>query len=469
MAYKAERIDLSETKKFLVQAITNTEFLRQIQNFAEPSLLPDTYSRLILQWCYEFYEQFHEAPKSTIQTIYEQKANYILKESDAQMIEAILSSISDEYAVSGNLDYYVEQAEIFFNKMAIKDLQDKIGKLADRGRIEDAVNLISKFKKVERIVPQGVDLLQNDEAIEEAFSEEEDKLFQLPGDLGHMLGSFNRGDLSAFMSPQKRGKTWGMMEIATHAMQTGLKVWFVSLEMTRNQVIRRMWQQWTDSVLEEKEVTIPFFDRDDNIRLRTEYRKPMSVDDMRILRKKFRLAMKKSQFNVYSYPKHTFKVSDLRTLLENSMMYKGEIPDVVVVDYASIMCPERHGEKRFELDQIWADLSAIAVEFNIHVLSASQTGRATLSRDVQQGDTSEANSITSHVSLMFALNQTSDDKSQSCLRYSCMFARHKEFLTTEQVVVLQNLSCGKAMIDNRYVNKVKNLKSQLAKEKEKDY
>ena len=150
-------------------------------------------------------------------------------------------------------------------------------------------------------------------------------------------------------------------------------------------------------------------------------------------------------------------------------MYKGEIPDVIVVDYASIMCPERHGEKRFELDQIWADLSAIAVEFNIHVLSASQTGRATLSRDVQQGDTSEANSITSHVSLMFALNQTSDDKSQSCLRYSCMFARHKEFLTTEQVVVLQNLSCGKAMIDNRYVNKVKNLKSQLAKEKEKDY
>ena len=139
MAYKAERIDLSETKKFLVQAITNTEFLRQIQNFAEPSLLPDTYSRLILQWCYEFYEQFHEAPKSTIQTIYEQKANYILKESDAQMIEAILSSISDEYAVSGNLDYYVEQAEIFFNKMAIKDLQDKIGKLADRGRIEDEI------------------------------------------------------------------------------------------------------------------------------------------------------------------------------------------------------------------------------------------------------------------------------------------------------------------------------------------
>lgn len=466
MAYKVERIDLSETKKLLVQAITNTEFLKQIYVFADPHMLPDTYSKLILQWCFEFYEQFREAPNATIQTIYEKKANYVLKESDAEMIENILDSISNDYVIKGNVEYYVEQAELFFNKLAIKNLQDNIGKLADRGKIEDAVNLISKFKKVERLVPQGVDLLDNDDAIEEAFSEKEDKLFQLPGDLGNLLGSFNRGDLSAVMSPQKRGKTWAMMEIASHAMQSGKKVWFISLEMTRNQIIRRMWQQWTDSVLEEQEVTIPFFDRDGNIRTKTEKRKPMEVKEMTKLRSKFRLAMKQSQFSVYSYPKHTFKVSDLKTLLENSMMYKGEIPDMIVIDYASIMCPERHGEKRFELDQIWADLSAIAVEFNIHVLSASQTGRATLSRDVQQGDTSEAQSITSHVALMFALNQDENDKAQSCIRYSCMFARHKGFLTTDQVVVLQNLACGKAMMDNLYEKYVPNLKSKDRKNKE---
>ena len=214
MAYKAERIDLSETKKLLVQAITNTEFLKQIYVFADPHMLPDTYSKLILQWCFEFYEQFGEAPNATIQTIYEKKANYVLKESDAEMIENILDSISNNYVIKGNVEYYVEQAELFFNKLAIKNLQDSIGKLADKGKIEDAVNLISKFKKVERLVPQGVDLLDNDDAIEEAFSEKEDKLFQLPGDLGNLLGSFNRGDLSAVMSPQKRGKTWAMMEIA---------------------------------------------------------------------------------------------------------------------------------------------------------------------------------------------------------------------------------------------------------------
>ena len=107
MAYKAERIDLSETKKLLVQAITNTEFLKQIYAFADPHMLPDTYSELILQWCFEFYEEFKEAPNATIQTIYEKKANYVLKESDAEMIENILDSISNNYVIKGNVEYYV--------------------------------------------------------------------------------------------------------------------------------------------------------------------------------------------------------------------------------------------------------------------------------------------------------------------------------------------------------------------------
>jgi intein/homing endonuclease len=56
-----------------------------------------------------------------------------------------------------------------------------------------------------------------------------------------------------------------LMETATYAMQMGYKVWFISLEMTRNQVVRRMWQQWMDSVAEEQTVTIPYFDEQGNI------------------------------------------------------------------------------------------------------------------------------------------------------------------------------------------------------------
>lgn len=458
MAYKKEEINLSETRKILMQAIMNDDFLRQLRQFADVNLLEDTYSRYVLQWVFDFYDQFDQAPKQTIQSIYEKKAQYILKESDAQIIEELLSSLSNEFINLSNVEYYVTQAELYFNKLAIKKLQNELGRLADRGMIDEAINAIGKFRRVERLASQGVDLLANDQVIDEAFNEKLDALFTLPGDLGHLLGSFNRGDLSATIGPQKRGKTWALMEIASHAMQTGLKVWFISLEMTRNQVIRRLWQQWTDSVSSEQEVTIPYFDERDNIQERYENKKPLAPEEMMHLRRKFRSYMKTSKFQVFSYPKNAFKVSNLRTLLENSFLYNNELPDMVVIDYASIMCPEKKSDKRFELDQIWADLSSIATEFNIHVLTASQANKATFSRDIEQGDSAEANSITSHVALMFGLNQTTENKGQSCMRISSMFARHKGFTPDEQVVVLQNLACGKAMLDSRYEKKVGNLK-----------
>ena len=94
-----------------------------------------------------------------------------MKDNDAQMIEDVLASLSSEFIITSNVEYYVEQAELYFNKLAIKKLQDEIGRLADRGRIDEALNRIAKFKKLERISSQGVDLLEDDQIIDEAFAE----------------------------------------------------------------------------------------------------------------------------------------------------------------------------------------------------------------------------------------------------------------------------------------------------------
>lgn len=133
MAYRKEEINLNETRKILMQAIMNDDFLRQLRQFADVNLLEDTYSRYVLQWVFDFYDQFDQAPKQTIQSIYEKKAQYILKESDAQIIEELLSSLSNEFVNLSNVEYYVTQAELYFNKLAIKKLQNELGRLADRG------------------------------------------------------------------------------------------------------------------------------------------------------------------------------------------------------------------------------------------------------------------------------------------------------------------------------------------------
>lgn len=455
--YSISKVDVSELRKILIQAITNTDFLKQIRSFASPAILEEAYSRHILTWCYEYFDVYNQAPQSTIQQIYEQKKAYVLREEDAEAIENILVSISNDFVIKGNVEYYVNLAEQYFNKVAIRGLEKRLSRLADRGRIDEALNEIAKFRKIEKLNPQGVDLLRSDEAIIEAFTETQDVLFTMPGPLGELLGSFNRGDLSAVLAPMKRGKTYSMMDIASFAMQTGHKVWFISLEMTKNQVIRRLWQQWSGSVANrEEEIVEPRFDNG-NIILETKKVKKMSSRNMMRIREKLRTNMKTSGFKVFSYPQNTFKVSDLKILIENSITYNNELPDFIAIDYASIMQPQFNKDKRFQLDQIWSDLSSLAVEYNIHILTASQTNKAGFTRDIQQGDSAEANSITAHVSKMFALNQTPANKRQHVMRYAIMFNRHSDFDVDKQVVVLQNLACGKSMLDSMWKSEVNDL------------
>jgi replicative DNA helicase len=267
----------------------------------------------------------------------------------------------------------------------------------------------------------------------------------------------------------KRGKTFAMMDIASYAMQTGCKVWFISLEMTKNQVVRRLWQQWSGSIAtQEEDIVEPRFE-DGNIILEEKHVHQLSPRNMMRIRNKLQTNMRTSGFKVFSYPKNTFKVSDLRILIENSVSYNNELPDFITIDYASIMQPEMNKDKRFELDQIWADLSALAEEYNIHILTASQTNKAGFTRDIQQGDSAEANSITAHVAKMFALNQNPTNKRQHVMRYAMMFNRHSDFDTDKQVVVLQNLACGKSMIDSMWMENVKNLwKEDKKKESDED-
>ena len=455
--YTKTDIDVSETRKILINAITSDKFVEQLKMFANPNLLEESYAKMILQWCFEFYEQFEEAPKQMIQSLYEQKSEH-LSDADTSMIESLLESISEEYTIQGNVDYFVSNAETYFNKLALQKLEKIIHKLTEKGKIEEAINEIANFKKLESSVPAGVDLLDSDDAIESAFEEKEEVLFKMPGVLGELLGSFNRGDLSAVIAPQKRGKTFSMIDIATYAMQVGCKVWYLSFEMTKNQTIRRIWQQWMNAPRRDVELDVPYFDDYNNIQSKKESFSEISIDKAKKTRRAMKRQLKKSKFQIFAYPKNTFRVSKLKMMIENSILYHNEIPDIIVLDYADIMLPERHGEKRHELDQIWGDLSAICEQYNIHILTGSQTGRATLSRDIEQSDLAEAQSKSAHVAKMFALNQTNENKEQHLIRYAMMYNRHDEFLTNKQVGVLQNLSCGKAMIDSRWVSEIKNIK-----------
>lgn len=451
-----EKIDITDTRKILIKSIMNTDFIREIRGFADPNLFEENYSRLLLNWCFEYYDKFNEAPQEKIKDIYQHKAEYTLTDADKESIENILESLSKEF-ISTNIEYYSDMAEKYFNKLKLNKLSKEIVTLVQRGKTDDAIQSVKSFTKVERKVPQGVDLLRNKDALYEAFTETNDVLFKLDGVVGQLLGPFNRGDLSAVIAPQKRGKSYMLADISTLAVRKRLRVWHITLEMTKNQVIRRFFQNWSNKPSITKEIEIPFFDSRNNIRFEKKTIESPTLDELEELQSS--LGTDASNYlKIFSYPRNTFRCSDLKTMLENALLYDNDIPDLVVVDYADIMESNlKNGELRHKLDQIWGDLASIANQFNIHILTASQANKQTFNRDIEQGDSAEANAKIAHISKYFAINQTLENKKQSCVRIAVMADRHSEFLQDKQAVVLQNLSCGKALLDSRWIEEVPNL------------
>jgi len=456
--YKKTEIDISETRRVLISAITSKPFLRALDEFADPKLMEEQYAQMILEWCFEFYRKFEDAPQMNIKSIFERKQKR-LKEADILIIEDILTSISDEYAIDVNSEYMISQAELYFNKLALNKMAKTILKFTESGKIDEAISEHAKFRKKQRAISDGVDMLRSDEAIRTAFNDNDDEiLFQLPGVLGKALGPFYKGGLSCVMAPAKRGKSWSMLEVASYAMYSDLKVWYFTFEMTKTQMWRRIWQSWSDSPRHcDGEFEVPKFNEFGEVELVTQKFHKSTAEELIKLRKEMMSQFRLSAFETFARPKNSFKVSQLREMIETSYLNRNSIPDVIVLDYADIMLPDRQQEKRQELDQIWGDLSAIAEEFNLAVVTGTQTNRSTFTKDIEEGDSSEANSKMTHVDKAWAINQDSLNKEQKLVRYSCLFNRHDENNSNHQVAVLQNLACGKAMLDSKWVKDIPNI------------
>jgi replicative DNA helicase len=88
-----------------------------------------------------------------------------------------------------------------------------------------------------------------------------------------------------------------------------------------------------------------------------------------------RLKARSGLLKIHEYPTGTLKPSKLRRLLENYRA-RGILFDLVVVDYADLMAPEfRTDSDIANFRSIYVDLRGIAQEYNLALLTATQTNR----------------------------------------------------------------------------------------------
>lgn len=125
--------------------------------------------------------------------------------------------------------------------------------------------------------------------------------------------------------------------------------------------------------------------------------------------------MVRGNLEIKGYPTRKMGISDMRQHLAILKGEKGWSPDLILVDYADIMRPERRlGEMRFEQAGIYEDLRELAGEGDYKMWTAARASNDALEKEtITMRDFSEAKEKAAIVDGLFALMQTPIERNEN--------------------------------------------------------
>ena len=279
------------------------------------------------------------------------------------------SNISDVRAVTSKIiDFGKQQAMV----NAVLESADFI----EKGQRQKVVPLVQRAMLVgEDVSDIGVDYKATVEQ-RHAWYLEEDPGELIPTGIGHvdysLKGGAGRGELFVVLAPPKRGKTTTLINIGFGALRNpfGFRVVHYTLEMSWKKVIRRYDDRLAGNLLEMRSKSAH------------KYVEKLTKKAERFIR---------GGLFVKQYPTRGASVSTLRAHL--SMLASQDFhPDLIIVDYADIMKPERRlGEMRHEQAGIYEDLRTLAGDYDAAVWTGSQAKVGALEKEtLDMGDFAEA-------------------------------------------------------------------------------
>lgn len=202
---------------------------------------------------------------------------------------------------------------------------------------------------------------------------------------GITSGGLGKGELGVCVAPTGGGKSMVLTHLGAEALKVGKTVIHYTFELMDSVVCRRY-----DSCLTEIELSSIIVNKE-------KVRKIVEEVPGRLI--------------VKQYPTKSASTVTLKAHLEK-LKRRGINPDVIIVDYADLLKPvNREREKRNELESIYEELRAIAMEMECPIWTASQTNRSGLNAEIITMESiSEAFNKCFVADFIFSVSRTPEDK-----------------------------------------------------------
>lgn len=454
---KRERLNTLNEKDIIYQLIVSDKFCREIVPVLNPKFLEVSYIKIVAIWIKDYFQKFKEAPKKNIIKLYRSHIDELKDESLQENILTFIEKLDKDYdsIKVSNEDFVIQNAIKYLKVRSLKNFSEDIDSYIASGDIEKAENCVTKFRKVEIASGEGVSLLEDSDIITESFTEEQDLLFAYPGDFGRLIGDIHREDFIAFLAPMKAGKTYQLVDFGIEGLKNNLKVAMWSLEMSRTNMIKRVWTALSGQITKDIEIEVPYFEADGDkwrIEKKVVNKKASSVLEVKKKQTSLKRLFRGGAFRIYAEPAYSMTVESLENKLDD-LAYEGFYPDVIIIDYADIMAPSDKNEYRQQIDGIWKRLRALAQKRKAVVVTASQTNRGAISREVEAEDVAEDVRKIAHVTSMVAISKTKYCKQNKLAIFSQMAIREGE-PEMRKVVATQNLALGRPIIESHWKDDV---------------
>jgi len=376
----------------LKNLIYNEEYLRKVLPFIREDYFTDRTDRAIFTEISKFTETYNSTPTvEALELAIKERRNFT--DEEVEKCETNLQEIAKTREELSKIEWLVDKTEKFCQEKAIYNavlgsisILDGKDKTQDKGSIP---KLLSDALAISFDSSVGHDYLENSDERYEFYHKKEERIpFDLELFNKITKGGLPKKTLNIALAGTGVGKSLFMCHVAAGAMVQGKNVLYITMEMAEEKIAERI-----DANL--LNVTV-----DDLLNL------PKEMYDKKIEKLRDKTVGK---LIIKEYPTASASATHFRTLLNELNLKKSFVPDLIFIDYLNICCSSRikagaNINSYTYVKSIAEELRGLAVEYNVPIVSATQTTRSGFnSSDPGLEDTSESFGLPATADFMFAL------------------------------------------------------------------
>jgi replicative DNA helicase len=385
-----------EKVEFLIlrNLLHNEEYLRKVLPFIKSEYFEDLNQKIIFEEIVSFVQEYNKLATKEILCIEVENRKDITDTSFKEIVH-LIGSLDD---ADIELNWIIDTTEKWCRDRAIylalmESIHIADGK--DEKKNRDSIpSILSDALAVSFDNHVGHDYLEDYEQRYESYHRKEDKIeFDLEFFNKITKGGIPNKTLNIALAGTGVGKSLFMCHVASSVLLQGKNVLYITLEMAEERIAERI-----DANL----LNVPIQDIADL---------PKSMFETKVNN-----LAKKTQGTliIKEYPTASAHAGHFKSLLNELALKKSFRPDIIFIDYLNICSSSRfRGGSNVNsytlVKSIAEELRGLAVEFNVPIVSATQTTRSGYGNsDVELTDTSESFGLPATADLMFALISTEE-------------------------------------------------------------